>query len=455
MDQVLKGFQDKSVCVIGLGYVGLTLAVAMADVGFTVLGVEIRDEVIDSLKQGKPHFHEPGLEEKIKLLSKKNRLTYSKYIPQEWQGSVFIITVGTPLADNRQSRMDMIANVAKEVSERLKPNDMVIMRSTVKLGTTVDVVMPILQQKGVPFDLAFCPERTLEGKALQEIRSLPQIVGGINLSAAVRASQIFQYLTPTVIRVTSVETAEVIKLIDNSQRDVNFAFSNEVARICDVVGVSAKEVISAGKLGYPRTNLPMPGPVGGPCLEKDPYILAEGLNKFGLEPEITLMARQVNERQPKETISDIASYLSQLNSFPTDPKIAFLGIAFKGIPATDDLRGTMAKPITQAVKEKFPTASYHGYDAVVSSEQISAFGLQPEHSLEAICHDANLIVIMNNHPVFASMPIESLAMNMGSPCLIYDYWNHFNAQDLSLPESVCYTGLGCFHNSLRFKKHEC
>ena len=143
------------------------------------------------------------------------------------------------------------------------------MRSTVKIGTTRNLVHPVLEASGKRFDLAFCPERTVEGQALEELRWLPQIVGGETLDVTVRAGQLFQFLTPTVVRVSSVETAEMVKLVDNSQRDVHFAYSNEVARVCDVIGISAAEVIQAGKRGYPRTNLPMPGPVGGPCLEKD------------------------------------------------------------------------------------------------------------------------------------------------------------------------------------------
>ena len=288
----MNNFRDRDVCILGLGYVGLTLAVVMADVGFRVTGVEIRQDICDLVKQGHAHFHEPGLEEKLRRVVQNGSLICENRVPANYHGTVFIITVGTPLDDNGLTRMDMIENVATEVSRNIKNGDLVIMRSTVKLGTTRKNILPILKQSKSSFDIAFCPERTLEGRALLELRQLPQIVGGIDNQATLRAAQIFQNLTPTVVKVSNIETAEMIKLVDNAQRDVAFAYANEVARGCDAIGISAAEVIISGKLGYPRTNLPMPGPVGGPCLEKDSYILAESLDEYGILPEITLAARK-------------------------------------------------------------------------------------------------------------------------------------------------------------------
>lgn len=434
-------FRDRSVCVVGLGYVGLTLAVAMADAGFHVTGAEIRESVLAMLARGEPHFHEPGLAEKLRRTIASGALRCLKNIPADYAGSTFIITVGTPLGANGYARLDMIENVSREVASRLKKGDLVIMRSTVKLGTTRKVVTPILDTAGVPYELAFCPERTLEGRALVELRQLPQIVGGMTASASVRAAQIFQFLTPTVVRVSDVETAEMIKLVDNAQRDVAFAYANEVARACDAVGVGAAEVIKAGKLGYPRTDLPMPGPVGGPCLEKDPHILCESLRELGLEPEITMAARRLNERQPEEVIAHVAKTLRALG-VPRAPVIALLGIAFKGQPATDDLRGTMARPVYEALKRRFPGATYRGYDAVVPQKDVQAFGLLPCETLDAALEGTHLAVIMNNHPAFPSMPLAELAARMARPALVYDFWNCFDARDLPLPEGVMYMALG-------------
>lgn len=439
--------RDHSVCVLGLGYVGLTLAVAMADVGFRVLGVEIRQQVLDLLGRGEPHFHEPGLEERLRRVIRSGHLRCVRNIPADCDGTVFIVTVGTPLGADGRARLDMVENISREVAGRLKAGDLVIMRSTVKLGTTRRVVMPILDTAKVAYQLAFCPERTLEGRALVELRQLPQIVGGLTPEAAVRAAQIFQFLTPTVVRVSDVETAEMIKLVDNSQRDVAFAYANEVARACDAIGVSAAEVIRAGKLGYPRTNLPMPGPVGGPCLEKDPYVLAEGLRELGIEPEITMAARRINERQPEEVVAHIAATLAAAAA-PAAPVVALLGIAFKGQPPTDDLRGTMARPVFEALKRRYPQAKFRGYDAMVPAAELRGFGLEPCASIAEALQGAHLALILNNHPVFGAMPVNELAAGMARPALLYDFWNCFVAADLHLPAGVGYMALGSHGRAL-------
>ncbi len=438
----MANFHDRKVCILGMGYVGLTLAVAMADVGFDVLGVEIRGEIVEDLKRGKAYFHEPGLQDQLIRVMDARHLTFEADIPLNWSGSVYIITVGTPLSSEGKSRIDMIEKATKQVAKNIKNNDIVIMRSTVKLGVTRKNVKPILDAVECKYDLAFCPERTLEGKALSELRTLPQIVGGFDYEAGLRAAHIFQFLTPTVVQVSDIETAEMIKLIDNAQRDVFFAYSNEVAHACDVVGVSALEVINAGKLGYPRTNLALPGPVGGPCLEKDSHILAEGLRELGMTPRITVSARHLNENLPAIVVSQIKAFMTSLNHFPANPIITLMGIAFKGKPATDDLRGTTAKPIFNALQEAFPSAEFRGYDAVVATKDIKNFGLLPVSSLEDAFHNSNLVIILNNHAVFELMPISDLCSKMAKPGLVYDFWNNYKSEDLHLPESIGYMALG-------------
>jgi UDP-N-acetyl-D-mannosaminuronic acid dehydrogenase len=438
----LDNFPDRHVAIMGLGYVGLTLAVSMADIGFRVIGVEIRDEVLKMLRRGEAHFQEPGLRERLRRVIKSGHLVCQKRIPEQWNGRVFFITVGTPLDEKGRSRLDMVEGVSREVAGKMNDGALVIMRSTVKLGVTRKVVTPILDASGKKYDLAFCPERTLEGRALVELRQLPQIVGGLNIHSAVRAAQLFQFITPTVVRVSDIETAEMIKLVDNAQRDVAFGYANEVARACDALGVSAAEVIQAGKLGYPRTNLPMPGPVGGPCLEKDPHILAEGLRELGLEPEITMAARRVNENQPAEVVDHIGRTLSGLPGLSATPVITLLGLAFKGQPSTDDLRGTMARPVLARLREVFPSAKFRGYDAVVSNNNILDLGLVPVDTLEDGFESSSLIMILNNHQTFISMQIHDLAASMARPGLIYDFWNCFRTADLRLPKGIVYMALG-------------
>ena len=454
MSHLDNKFRDSEICIIGLGYVGLTLATVMAGVGFTVTGIEIRHDLVDMLNSGKPHFFEPGLEGRLRRAIQENRMSFFKEIPLECKATTYIITIGTPLDVDGKSNMDAIAQVARQVANVLADGDLVILRSTVKIGTTRKIILPILEASQKSFDLAFCPERTLEGKALIELRQLPQIVGGLSPESTIRASQIFQFLTPTVVRVSDIETAEMVKLIDNSNRDIMFAYANEVARCCDAIGISAIEVIQAGKLGYPRTNLPLPGLVGGPCLEKDPYILADGLKEVGVTPEITLTARKINERQPDEIVNFVKLLTEKMTEFPKNPIITLMGLAFKGHPATNDLRGTMARSVLISLRSKFPLAVFRGYDSMLTQEEIINFGLQPCYSIDKAFCNSNLILLLNNHIDFIQMPLEVLSESLAKPSLIYDFWNSFSVDELSLANKVNYISLGSHGEGLvQWKKN--
>jgi len=220
-----------------------------------------------------------------------------------------------------------------------------------------------------------------------------------------------------------------------------------VARICDTIGVSAAEVIRSGRFGYTRTDLPMPGPVGGPCLSKDPYILAESLEQFGIFPEITISARRVNERQPLEIVDYLKAHVAEFH-FPTAPRIALLGIAFKGRPATDDIRGTMAIPIREALSKAFPNASIVAHDPVVDAETLRSLDLLPIERLEDAFAGANIAFILNNHPDYAAIPIETITTLMARPSIVYDCWNNFIDQPIQLPAGVQYVAIGSHRNPI-------
>jgi len=434
-------FSDRNVSIFGLGYVGLTLAVAMANKGFRVHGVEVRQDILAQLALGKSHFHEPGLDSRLAKVLADGSLTYSEEVLDRISATVFIITVGTPLNEDGLARLDMVTNATKDVGTIMPEGALIILRSTVKLGTARNVVIPVLQATGKRFEIACCPERTLEGRALAELSQLPQIIGSDDPATLRRAAQLFGSLTPTTVRVDGLETAEMIKLVDNTFRDVSFGFANEIARACDAVGLSAAEVIRAGKLGYPRTNLPMPGPVGGPCLAKDPHILLESLSEWNAKLPITAAARATNENQPTEIAEFLANQLGhRLGGRPA--VIALLGLAFKGQPATDDLRGTMARPILSALQDRFPNAAWRGYDPVVQPRDIESLGLLPCASIADAVDGANAVLILNNHPAFQAMPIENLADLLAEPGLFYDCWNLFTDEVLQFPPQRAYFALG-------------
>lgn len=321
----------------------------------------------------------------------------------------------------------MIEAASRQVAENMCDRALVLLRSTVKVGTTRDVVAPILAQSGKAFDIAMSPERTLEGKALLELRELPQIIGADSPEVRDRAAAVFRRLTNTVVQVSSPEAAEIVKLVDNTYRDVQFAFANEVARACEAFGVNAHEVITSGKLGYRRTNVPLPGLVGGPCLEKDPHILFQSVLGKGLELEITRASRLVNERQPSETADFIIAEMDR-RAMSSTADVAIAGIAFKGVPATDDLRGSMSLKVLQALKEKRPNLRIRLFDPVVEPAELER--QVPGHTASPTLTDAasgaSVLIIANNHPELGiKQPVDLEALMEGNS-FIYDYWNHFS-----------------------------
>lgn len=441
--KVSPTFPDRSVCMIGMGYVGLTLAVAMAEVGFRVHGVEINPDTVASIRGGRAPFKEAGLDQRLSPQVASGVMSVSQEWPAPGACNVYIVTVGTPLAaGDKVTNLDSIRAVTRELARNLRPGNMVILRSTVRVGVSRQIVKTMLDETGIPYDLAFCPERTLEGKALQELRTLPQIVGGMNHASSVRAAQLFNYLTPTTIRVSDLETAEMIKLVNNTQRDLMFAFANEVAEICDSISVSAPEVIEAGNMGYPRGGMPLPGPVGGPCLEKDPYILAEGVPGFGADPRLTLLGRQVNEALPVRAAAAVAEEVSSRISPDRVIKGAIMGVAFKGRPETSDLRGTLAIPLIAELKKLYPRANLVAFDPAVPDDDIRRLGISPVATAEEAFRDAAFVIYQNNNAMFGRLNLAALSQAMMQDGVIYDMWNQYLDERMQLRADVAYFGLG-------------
>lgn len=432
---------NKNICVLGLGYVGLTLSVTLASLGFNVYGVEIRKKVIKDLKKKKSHFYEPGLSKTLKKVIKNKKFQFFNKIPKYWNGDTFIITVGTPLDSKGYSRTDLIENVSHEVSAFLKINDLVILRSTVKVGTSRNIVAKILKKKINNFDIAFCPERTQEGKALIEVRNIPQIIGGINKSSAYRAKKIFKKITKDVLITSSLETAEMIKLVDNTQRDVYFSYANEIAQICDVLNINAMEVIEKGKYHYSRTNLAKPGPVGGPCLIKDTYILKESLHRQKYLPTIALAARKINENLPEEIVKQLKNKFFKKNNRKVK-RIGLLGLAFKGDPPTDDIRDSISLKFHNQVKKFFPDTKVVIYDKLVKKNDFKKYKIKRTKTLEGCFLNSDLVLILNNHQIFKKMKLSVLSNKMNDSGIIYDCWNLFDRTILKLRKDIEYLGFG-------------
>ncbi|MDC0476528.1 nucleotide sugar dehydrogenase, partial [Alphaproteobacteria bacterium] len=283
-----SNIRQKSVAVIGLGYVGLTLALVLAENGFLVFGYDSDPEITEKLINHQSTFYEKGMQNLIDKHVDNNLIINSD--KNAFEADVYVITVGTPVfRKTLKPNIEHIKSALEVVAGKLKVNDMVILRSTVPVGFTREIVIPEIERisglrVGEDFFIAFCPERTSEGQALEELQNLPQIVGGFDENSRQLATRFFSENTHTIVDVGSLEGAEFCKLMDNTYRDTIFAYANQMAALAGVLGLNASELINKVNLGYKRNAIPLPSPgVGGPCLSKDPYILIDTFTQNGLK----------------------------------------------------------------------------------------------------------------------------------------------------------------------------
>lgn len=416
--------EQADVCIIGMGYVGLTLAAALADHDLRVLGIEVNPRTYQSLLAHQSPFFEPGLDQALaRHLGKQ--LMIAPQMPDRLP-PVVIICVGSPFdTEAKQPDLRQLHGAVNSIAGRISADTLVIVRSTLPVGTTRSVVLPALQATVENPLVAFCPERIIQGKALEELATLPQIVGGVNQEATQRAAAFFQRLTPKVISVSSLEAAEMIKLICNAHTDLIYGFGNEVALMANALGLDARELISAANLDYPRPDLSKPGFVGGSCLIKDPYLLMYSVQNRGYTPGMVAAARTLNESIPAWIANRVLAQLESLERPLANCKIFITGFAYKGQPETDDLRGSAIFGVLETLRKHQP--QLFGHDFVVPVEHIAALEVEPV-DLAAGFEGADAVIILNNHRQYFSQDIQALAMRMRRPAVIFDAWGVFQKQ---------------------------
>ena len=429
---------DKRVVVVGLGYVGLTLAVTLADLGFQVWGYD-RDQCrISTLGQSRSPFYEPGVEDLLQRHLNGN-LKIGTSVPQEI-ADVIIICVSTPVGKDQTPDLENLRAAVDSIGPSLGKDTLVILRSTVPVGTTRNLVLPGLQKWRQDTNLAFCPERTIQGRAIQELKELPQVVGGIDASSGDRAGRFWDHVTSKVVLVGSPESAEMVKLINNCHTDLNYAFGNEVALMAHRWGLDPLELINAANEGYPRASLARPGFVGGACLTKDPYLLIHSFAAVEYRPNLVADSRGLNELLPGLLADHFLKRLSRAtNDNITGSKTLLCGFAYKGWPVTDDQRGAPVWPILDALSPH--QLDLWGHDYTVSCEVIAGMDVKPTGIDEGF-REARAVLLMTEHPQYRELHISELASRMHKPALIYDCWRLFNAADVESVDGVAYAGIG-------------
>lgn len=418
------------VCIVGVGFVGLTLAMALTRKGIKVRGIDKNSRFVEDLNHGVTDVLEPGLGESLTEAIQKGLFSVHQAGEDAAEISncnVFIITVGTPIR-SRVVDLDILREAVEGILPHLRPNDLVIVRSTVMVGATRNLVLAALEETGYQINLAMCPERTIEGDALREIEFLPQIVGALDEGSARAAHRFFSEICQEVILVDSLEAAELTKLVTNTYRDVMFGFSNEIAMVANSFGISANQIIEAANRNYPRSDIALPGPSGGPCLEKDPWILIQSAKVSGVELAISKSARLINESMISEFLRKSLKDVSVVRN------VGILGLAFKGNPPTKDTRGSAAFEVVDFFSHKIEGVNFSGHEPAGLVEGFEEVISQRE-SAESVISECDFLVVLTNSRKLAR--VNEFISTIGNPNLvIVDFWNVISRESIGSHQTL-------------------
>lgn len=411
------------VCVVGLGYVGETMAAAFLDAGMSVLGIECNDERREALQSGRAPIQEPGVDEV--LVAADDRFTVVASLADAPLPKNIVLCVGTPVnhaSGHPEIMLDQLTDAIKDLALMMTEDYLVVVRSTVPIGTCDRLVVPTLSEKIDNPLVAMCPERTIQGKALHEIRTLPQVIGAASPESFDRAVKLFRVVAPCQTLVSCLAAAEAVKLFCNAHTDLIYAFGNQVARASESLGIDAYEVITSANIGYPRPDLQHPGYVGGSCLTKDPYMLLQSLRGVGYEPSLTRAARALNEDVPGWAVDTVLDELASAGVVPTDARIAVLGLAYKGDPRTDDVRGAAYPAVLERLRER-GVSEIRLHDNVVSLPEESRPDMAQMADVRDAAYGCHALIILNNQVEYRKLPLDELAAVMVEPRVVYDLWS--------------------------------
>ena len=333
-----------SVCVLGLGYIGLPTASLLATRGFPVHGVDVDPEVIQTINRGEIHIVEPELDALVRSAVFSQRL-YAEMEPTA--ADVFIIAVPTPFCDGKKPDLTCVERATRSVAGVLEPGNLVILESTVPVGTTEALAQWIAEErpdltKGM-VRIAHCPERVLPGHIIQELVNNDRMVGGLDEASTEAATAFYRQFVSGEVLPTTARTAELAKLTENTFRDVNIALANELSQICDELDIDVWRLIDLANR-HPRVNVLQPGPgVGGHCLAVDPWFIVDSAPQ---QSQLIRTAREVNDAKPDHIVARVADRAQRLRV----PVIACLGLAYK--PDVDDLRESPALRITETLAKQ-------------------------------------------------------------------------------------------------------
>lgn len=397
------------VCIIGTGRVGLPLGLSFVEVGLSATGVDLDPNLRQAVNSGRMPFHEPGYDDLIA----ERRFIVHEDPGVIAQSKALVITVGTPLHNHIETDLAQIQRVLESIRPHLTAGQLICLRSTVAPGTTEFVRKWLERNTGLTVGedilLTFCPERIAEGKAHEELRTLPQIVGAEDEPSLSAATDLFKRLAPEVMP-TNYITAELVKLFNNIARYVHFAMANQFALICDTFGANIYETRRLANHNYPRSHIASPGMTAGTCLRKDFGMI----NEWSPYPDMLLSAWKMNEYTPAFMVSHLLKR-TELH----DKNVAILGFSFK--MDTDDIRDSLAPKLYRYVHRQLPMeirVSDHNLPDPISEPSLSELRNWP---IAEALEDADCVFVATNHTGYADA-LKQFA-NKRPDAWIADIWN--------------------------------
>lgn len=417
----------KKICILGLGYIGLPTAAMFATHGHKIVGVDINQKIVDALNEGKITIYEPYLDILVHAAVTSGNLRGST---QPEEADAFIISVPTPITEEKVADMSYVEIAAESIVPYLRPGNLVILESTSPPGTVKNLLVPILEKSGLKIGtellVAHCPERVLPGKILIELVENPRIIGGINQESAEAVRDLYRTFVKGEIYLTDATTAEMCKLMENTYRDVNIALANELALICENIGVSAWEVIKLANK-HPRVNIHQPGPgVGGHCLAVDPWFIVE---KIPDTAKLIKLSRIINDSMPMHVFERAKSILSagpdtrepgtgEMAAHGSDgkKKVTILGITYKA-----NIDDTRESPIIKLI-ELFEEQT--DYEISIYDPHIAEYRHLAKDIYSA-AHGSSLLILGVNHEAFSKVDFELLYKEMACPNILdtRNFWN--------------------------------
>lgn len=387
---------NQSVCVIGLGYIGLPTAALLSNKGFDVHGVDVVPKIVDIINSGEIHIIEPELDQYVKNGVSSKKLVAST---QPTYADIFIIAVPTPFHEGYRPNIDYVISATKSIAPFIKEGNLIILESTSPVGTT-DKIAQELTAFGIDVDkinIAHCPERVLPGQVMRELIENDRIVGGINQKSTNAVKVFYESFVTGSVLTTDAKTAEMCKLVENSYRDVNIAFANELSMICEEAEINVRELIDLANK-HPRVNILQPGcGVGGHCIAVDPWFIVSDFPKYS---NIIKQARLTNVYKTEWVIEKIKDeVITFQNKFNSNPKIACLGLAFK--PNIDDLREAPALDIYKKLKK-------NGLDVYAIEPNIESGKPVETITLTEGLENCDIIVILVSHKEFLNISKHTL-----------------------------------------------